>query len=182
MAKQVQLRRGSTIDHDNFTGAGGEVTVDTDKNTLVVHDGFTQGGFPLATAIDPTLTGTINIANPGSYIQFPDGTQQYSAYSLQFYMVMPDTLFTPLVGTNRYYPESEIMITAIKYNLGLASTSPVSLDLLIDGYINSSFTIGANVNNGSFNTSIIVSLGSYVTINVNSGSASDVTLRFLYTT
>ena len=48
MSKQIQLRRGSTVQHTTFTGAVGEVTVDTDKDTLVVHDGSTAGGFPLA--------------------------------------------------------------------------------------------------------------------------------------
>lgn len=44
MAKQIQLRRGSTAEHENFIGATGEVTVDTDLNTLRVHDGTTPGG------------------------------------------------------------------------------------------------------------------------------------------
>ena len=48
MAKQVQFRRGSTSQHSTFTGAVGEVTVDTDKDVVVVHDGSTAGGFPLA--------------------------------------------------------------------------------------------------------------------------------------
>ena len=47
MSKKVQLRRGTTVQHDTFTGADGEVTVDTTKNTLVVHDGVTAGGHPL---------------------------------------------------------------------------------------------------------------------------------------
>ena len=44
MAKLLKLRRGSTSDHGSFTGAEGEVTVDTTKDTLVVHDGTTAGG------------------------------------------------------------------------------------------------------------------------------------------
>jgi hypothetical protein len=48
MASQLQLRRGTTIQHGPFIGAPGEVTVDTDKKTTVVHDGTTMGGFPLA--------------------------------------------------------------------------------------------------------------------------------------
>jgi hypothetical protein len=47
MATQVQLRRGTTADTGNFTGAIGEVTVDTSKNTLVVHDAAQLGGYPL---------------------------------------------------------------------------------------------------------------------------------------
>lgn len=48
MATQIQLRRGTTSQHSSFTGAAGEVTVDTDKDVAVVHDGSTAGGFPLA--------------------------------------------------------------------------------------------------------------------------------------
>jgi len=47
MATQVQLRRGTTADTGSFTGAVGETTVDTTKNTLVVHDGVQIGGYPI---------------------------------------------------------------------------------------------------------------------------------------
>ena len=48
MPKLLKLRRGTTSQHSSFTGAEGEVTVDTDKETLVVHDGSTAGGHALA--------------------------------------------------------------------------------------------------------------------------------------
>ena len=48
MAKKLQLRGGTTAEHVSFTGAIREVTVDTTKDTLVVHDGSTAGGFPMA--------------------------------------------------------------------------------------------------------------------------------------
>ena len=44
MAKLLKLRRGTTTQHGSFTGELGEVTVDTDKTTLVVHPGGTEGG------------------------------------------------------------------------------------------------------------------------------------------
>jgi hypothetical protein len=47
MATQVQWRGGSTAEHSTFTGAAREITVDTQKKTLVVHDGSTAGGEPL---------------------------------------------------------------------------------------------------------------------------------------
>ena len=47
MSKKLQLRGGTTSEHGSFTGAVREVTVDTDKDTLVIHDGSTAGGFPL---------------------------------------------------------------------------------------------------------------------------------------
>jgi len=48
MSNQIQHRRGTTSEHSTFTGADGEITIDTDKETAVVHDGSTAGGFPLA--------------------------------------------------------------------------------------------------------------------------------------
>ena len=54
----VQRRRGTTAEHATFTGLLGELTVDTDKDTVVVHDGSTAGGFPLARAAGGTLADT----------------------------------------------------------------------------------------------------------------------------
>ena len=56
MAKRVQRRRGTTSEHSNFTGAEGEVTVDTTLDTLVVHDGTTAGGHPVAKADGSNIT------------------------------------------------------------------------------------------------------------------------------
>tara|TARA_R110002074_G_scaffold123683_1_gene259423 strand:- start:38923 stop:39942 length:1020 start_codon:yes stop_codon:yes gene_type:complete len=56
MPTKLQLRRGSTSDHSSFTGAVGEVTIDTDKDTLVVHDGSTAGGFVVPRLSDISVT------------------------------------------------------------------------------------------------------------------------------
>ena len=67
MAFAFQRRRGTTSAHSSFTGLAGELTVDTDKKTVVVHDGSTAGGFPLSkernslnaqTGTSYTLAGT----------------------------------------------------------------------------------------------------------------------------
>ncbi len=47
MATQVQFRRGTSAETATFTGAVGEVTVDTVKHTCVVHDASQAGGYPL---------------------------------------------------------------------------------------------------------------------------------------
>lgn len=44
MAVQIQYRRGSTAQNDAFTGALGEITVDTTTSGLRVHNGVTPGG------------------------------------------------------------------------------------------------------------------------------------------
>ena len=44
MAKQIQLRRGTTAQNNTFVGAEGELSYDTQKKELRVHDGSTVGG------------------------------------------------------------------------------------------------------------------------------------------
>lgn len=68
MATQRQLRRGTTAQMAAFTGAVGELTIDTDRKAPVVHDGSTAGGFPVAKLAEAllkagdTLTGALNWA------------------------------------------------------------------------------------------------------------------------
>ena len=45
MATALQLRRGTTAQNNAFTGAVGELSVDTQTEALIVHDGSTAGGF-----------------------------------------------------------------------------------------------------------------------------------------
>ena len=50
MATRLRLRRGTTEQTAAFTGVEGEITVDTTKKTVVVHDGATAGGNDLLRA------------------------------------------------------------------------------------------------------------------------------------
>jgi hypothetical protein len=47
MNKALQIRRGTTSEHSTFIGLEGEITLDTDKNTLIIHDGALAGGYEL---------------------------------------------------------------------------------------------------------------------------------------
>ncbi|MDB2593420.1 tail fiber domain-containing protein [Paracoccaceae bacterium] len=57
MATQLQIRRGTTAQMNAFTGAEGELAVNTSTDTVHVHDGATAGGFALAKA-DGSNIGT----------------------------------------------------------------------------------------------------------------------------
>ena len=79
MAKQVQLRGGTTSQHSSFTGVAREVTVDTDKDTIVVHDGSTAGGVPLAKASElPTLT-SLSVTSTAAELNILDGVTATAA-------------------------------------------------------------------------------------------------------
>lgn len=44
MAKPLRPKRGTTAKNDAFTGLASEITIDTDKRSIRVHDGVTAGG------------------------------------------------------------------------------------------------------------------------------------------
>ena len=103
MAIQIQLRQGTTTEHNTFTGAVGEVTVDTTKDVPVVHDGVTVGGHPVATRAnddgtislikkDGTSAGTIN-AN-GLFNNTLTSTNTNQALTAAQGKVLKDTLDT----------------------------------------------------------------------------------------
>lgn len=77
MAIEVKFRRGSAGQHNSFTGANGEITVDTTNKTLRVHDGVTVGGTRLAKfselASANLLSVTTNIV-PQANITYDLGT------------------------------------------------------------------------------------------------------------
>jgi hypothetical protein len=61
MPTQVQFRRGTTAQNNNFIGAAGEISVDLDRMVLRVHDGVTTGGTAMLT-VNGTATNAVNIA------------------------------------------------------------------------------------------------------------------------
>ena len=61
MATAIQRRRGTTTQHSSFTGLAGEITIDTDLNTIIVHDGSTAGGHRLATFTEVSSAATGDI-------------------------------------------------------------------------------------------------------------------------
>jgi len=80
---QIQYRRGTSTQNDAFTGALGEITVDTTGKTLRVHDGSTAGGNTVVnttgvqtlsnkTASNLVLTGTVtatsSVGTSGQYL------------------------------------------------------------------------------------------------------------------
>ena len=58
----LQLRRGTTAENAAYTGAAGEITVDTTLNKVLLHDGSTAGG----SATVGNLQGNIQLGKTGT--------------------------------------------------------------------------------------------------------------------
>ena len=87
MPTQLQLRRGNTAQTATFTGAVAEITVDTDKKTVVVHDGTTAGGFSLAlesAQLDQFAFTKANLAFDRANSAFAQANTAYSTANTKF--------------------------------------------------------------------------------------------------
>ena len=66
MADTLKLRGGTTSQNNSFTGSDREVTVDTTKKTLVVHDGSTAGGSALMKESGGNAASSVGIGTGGT--------------------------------------------------------------------------------------------------------------------
>ena len=78
MAWMLRPRRGTTTQNASLVGGVGEVTVDTTKSTIRVHDGSTTGGTELARTSD-VPTKVSQLTNDSGYLTTH---QDLSAYAL----------------------------------------------------------------------------------------------------
>ncbi|WP_133663482.1 hypothetical protein [Paraburkholderia sp. BL10I2N1] len=74
MSTQFKLRRGTLAQHQTFTGAQGEATVDTDTYGIHVHDGATAGGHVIAMVTVATFAA-LPATPQGIYLVLADETK-----------------------------------------------------------------------------------------------------------
>lgn len=113
----IQQYRGTTVQHAAYTGKIGELTVDTDKKVVVVHDGVTAGGVPMARE-DRKITGDthlkVNAGTEGTLVS--DLTLTVDMNSLATDLVSGDANNGLSVGTDsKLYakaPDANLIIRA----------------------------------------------------------------------
>ena len=133
MPTVLQFRRGTTSQNNSFTGALGEITYDTDKDVLRVHDGSTAGGFSMvsASSTDTFTNKTLTSPNITTSIipTSADGATIGSA-SKEF-----SDLFLADAGTIQFGNDQEVQLihTAdtglILKHTATADDKPISLTL-----------------------------------------------------
>jgi hypothetical protein len=91
MPTQVQFRRGTTAQNNSFTGAIGEISVNTSNNTIRVHDGATAGGFELA------KRGNVSTLTSGTSAELAAVISDETGSGALVFANTP-TLVTPVIG------------------------------------------------------------------------------------
>ena len=159
MSRQIQIRRGTAAEHNNFTGAMGEVTMDTTNKTLRVHDGTTVGGNEIMSVdkfysnitncviniprdIKVSCSGSDLTIKAGSKIYYPNGAGVFSSLILEndetFSVSGTGTLFVfrrNAPGTSGYWAD---VLNDINSGTPNSSTSGVFYDTTnnrIDWYV-----------------------------------------------
>ncbi len=103
----IQQFRGTTAQHKTYKGLPGELTVDTDKHVVVVHDGLTAGGHP-------TVPDKFLLKSTGGILTFNDGAE------------------APLQGDSIAV---EIDLTALEDTLGGSLTAGEGITITKEGVI-----------------------------------------------
>lgn len=155
MAKRILLRRGTTNQTNAFTGGLGEVTVDTDKDVLVVHDGSTAGGFPVAARANNDTTVSI-ISKTGKilatipYAGLLDNTLTSTATDQALTTaqgkVLKDLVDTKLASTANAVSATKLVTARTINGVSFDGTANISVPALVTGIS----TNGVNLN--SFTT------------------------------
>jgi len=193
MPTQVQFRRGNTSQHSTFTGANGEITIDTDKKTVVVHDGSTAGGFPLSKDTSNvtitnhlTLSGTVNshlIPAQSNSFSLGNSTSTWANLYLSGNTIFlgNQTISANVSGINftgGIFVDGTQVANTTNLNLGdnvrLTSTSLSIGNSSVNTFINSTsistdgtITAGNTTINGTANISDVLSVGANVVANTS---------------
>lgn len=180
MPTVVQFRRGTTTQNNAFTGAVGELSIDTQLDTIRVHDGSTAGGFELVQkAATQTLTNkTINLTSntlTATLAQLNTAISDADVSTIDGTETLTNkTLASPVVTTQLTSSSASFALldTPTTINFGAAATT------FNIGNTNAAVANTVNLATAATNTGLTktVNLGtggaSGSTTNINIGSAS----------
>jgi hypothetical protein len=168
--KRVQFRRGSNAEHATFTGANGELTVNTTNKSVHVHDGITLRGYELlqrdfSNSISGTINGSLSVS---SFFQVSDYVQFGSSLTVDSFVGLSSDV---TIGKNLGVGHSLTVagFVGLSSDLTVSNTVGIGSDLTVGGEV----SIGSSIFVGSVagiasNTTIGGSVGIGYSLNVGS--------------
>ena len=166
MPTQVQFRRGTTAQNNSFTGAIGEISVNTSNNTLRVHDGTTQGGFELNKRGNVSLLTTGTSAELAAVISDETGTGVLVFSASPTFTGMPQTPTAAANTSNTMIASTAFVTTAVT---NLIDSAPEALNTLNE-------LAAAFGNDNNFSATVITQLGNKAnTASLTTANVTEVT-------
>lgn len=138
MATQVQFRRGTATQNNNFTGANGELSVNLSNYSFRLHDGVTAGGYEMARA-------NMSNANFGATV-LPSTNTTYNlgSASFKFANIFSQSFTGALVGN----ADTATQLATPRNINGIAFDG--TQDITIEAAIDRTLTIGTGLSGGTF--------------------------------
>jgi hypothetical protein len=144
---QVQYRRGTASQIAAFTGAQGELVVDTTNNRLVVHDGATAGGWPAARLADVSTASRTAVSDAAYTALTTDRTIAFTALTAARTVSLPAAATFP-VGTRLTIMDEAGAASGIK-TITIAASGTDTIDGATAAVITSAYGYIALECNGS---------------------------------
>jgi hypothetical protein len=138
MATQVQFRRGTSTQNNNFIGANGELSVNLSNYSIRLHDGVTAGGYEMARA-------NMSNANFGATV-LPSANTTYNlgSASFKFANIFSQSFNGALVGN----ADTATQLATPRNINGIAFDG--TQDITIEAAIDKTLTIGTGLSGGTF--------------------------------
>ena len=151
----IQFYRGTTAQHSGYTGPAGECTVDTTKNTLVVHDGVKAGGYPLVKE-DHTVTGDgYVLANGSRSATIGSKTLALSLDTAALRNLLADPSGTDAVAGNLKL--SDAVDSSLDAATGGTAATPKAVKTAVDGAVKKTYVVKGDTYikvDGKFSTTL----------------------------
>ena len=151
----IQFYRGTTAQHSDYTGPAGECTVDTTKNTLVVHDGVKAGGYPLVKE-DHTVTGDgYVLANGSRSTTIGSKTLALSLDTAALRNLLADPSGTDAVAGNLKL--SDAVDSSLDAATGGTAATPKAVKTAVDGAVKKTYVVKGDTYikvDGKFSTTL----------------------------
>jgi hypothetical protein len=114
--KKVLLRRGNTVQNNNYTGVFGELTVDTQLKTLRVHDGVTAGGDAITAS---GAIGSYSNTNTAAYL----ASQSITSANIGAFQTFANANVVAIqANLGSYQTYANANVVAIQANVGAYQT------------------------------------------------------------
>lgn len=151
----IQFYRGTTAQHSGYTGPAGECTIDTTKNTLVVHDGVKAGGYPLVKE-DHTVTGDgYVLANGSRSTTIGSKTLALSLDTAALKNLLADPSGTDAVAGNLKL--SDAVDSSLDAATGGTAATPKAVKTAVDGAVKKTYVVKGDTYikvDGKFSTTL----------------------------
>jgi len=138
MATQVQFRRGTATQNNNFIGAQGELSVNLSNYALRLHDGITAGGYEIARA------NMSNASFGATVLPSANTTYNLGSSSFKFANIFSQSFTGALVGN----ADTATKLATARTINGIAFDG--SQNITIEAAIDKTLTIGTGLSGGLF--------------------------------